>query len=569
MAGAVSAGAYTAGVLDFLFEALAAWEQAKEKALAEGRSDIPDHQVVIDAMSGASAGGICSALATMLPTCGFHPVHTPTSEEAINNNVLYQSWVKGIDIKPMLDTGDMKQGALLSLLNGKALDDIADAAIRRTVDAANRKQGRWPAWLADGMPVFLCLTNTAGVPYLLDMNAGGVTSRGQGVVVHSDIAIFRAGTDPTDSDGVRSLPLNCSRESTWKRLTDACLATAAFPIGLPARRYTQERRLYETALWKRYNGLDSQAPTTIRPDWPATDTNHDVSFYALDGGVTNNEPLELVRSYLAANGGRTHNPRSNDDADAAVLLIDPFPSEPWKQPDHGTVFDITDSISTLAGSLKNQTHFNSQDIILALSDNVFSRYLIAPLRTRDDGKQEGESDLGSKGLGAFAGFVHEAIREHDFFLGRLNCQRFLERHFSVSVTNPIVASWVQRLPVTTHHQYYASTYDATQNTYVPDPEYVRLIPLVGSCDPESQTPYVPPYPNIMFESEVQERLQQDLERRAAMIIDTALDPSRKNMNFIQRFMISVIRVVYRPEKKLAKNIIEIVNNDFRARKLLE
>src|ERR1700754_2995522 len=50
MAGAVSAGAYTAGVMDYLIETLERWEQARKKENAA----IPTHKVVIDVMAGTS-----------------------------------------------------------------------------------------------------------------------------------------------------------------------------------------------------------------------------------------------------------------------------------------------------------------------------------------------------------------------------------------------------------------------------------------------------------------------------------------------------------------------------------
>ena len=53
MAGAVSAGAYTAGVLDFLIQALDQWHEGK-------RGDdprCPRHDVSLKVLAGASAGG--------------------------------------------------------------------------------------------------------------------------------------------------------------------------------------------------------------------------------------------------------------------------------------------------------------------------------------------------------------------------------------------------------------------------------------------------------------------------------------------------------------------------------
>ena len=56
LAGAISAGAYTAGVLDFLFQALDEWEKLR------GRADVPDHRVGLKVVAGASAGAITGAL---------------------------------------------------------------------------------------------------------------------------------------------------------------------------------------------------------------------------------------------------------------------------------------------------------------------------------------------------------------------------------------------------------------------------------------------------------------------------------------------------------------------------
>ncbi|MFN4091104.1 MAG: hypothetical protein ACK4QW_18945, partial [Alphaproteobacteria bacterium] len=59
MAGAISAGAYTAGVVDFLVQALDEWEKARR----ETPDAVPLHRVVVPVVTGASAGGITGALA--------------------------------------------------------------------------------------------------------------------------------------------------------------------------------------------------------------------------------------------------------------------------------------------------------------------------------------------------------------------------------------------------------------------------------------------------------------------------------------------------------------------------
>ena len=69
MAGAISAGAYSAGVVDFLFQALHEWELAKR----DDPGNVPNHSVCIRAAAGASAGSITAALAAVAVAGGLRP----------------------------------------------------------------------------------------------------------------------------------------------------------------------------------------------------------------------------------------------------------------------------------------------------------------------------------------------------------------------------------------------------------------------------------------------------------------------------------------------------------------
>ena len=64
LGGAISAGAYSAGVFDFLVQALEEWElaRAREATLSPADRTVPSHRVVIPVISGASAGGAVAAL---------------------------------------------------------------------------------------------------------------------------------------------------------------------------------------------------------------------------------------------------------------------------------------------------------------------------------------------------------------------------------------------------------------------------------------------------------------------------------------------------------------------------
>ncbi|MDQ6814176.1 MAG: hypothetical protein M3040_10590, partial [Bacteroidota bacterium] len=155
MAGAVSAGAYTAGVMDYLLEALEDWQRRKDASEA----NTPSHKVVIPVIGGASAGGMtgiitASAINNRMvhitaPSCDFkeHP-----------ENKLYHCWVDLLkdDMFPMLlETSDIKKKNITSLLNSTFIDKLAKKVLQ--VDKEN-----WlptPSFLSSNLKIFTTLTN--------------------------------------------------------------------------------------------------------------------------------------------------------------------------------------------------------------------------------------------------------------------------------------------------------------------------------------------------------------------------------------------------------------------------
>jgi predicted acylesterase/phospholipase RssA len=75
LSGAISAGAYTAGVLDYFFQALNAWEQAR------GKEGVPTHRVGVQAITGASAGAITGALGVVALARGMQPRQLSDAEK--------------------------------------------------------------------------------------------------------------------------------------------------------------------------------------------------------------------------------------------------------------------------------------------------------------------------------------------------------------------------------------------------------------------------------------------------------------------------------------------------------
>ena len=155
MAGAISAGAYTAGVIDFLVEALDEWEKAKEQARRDPDDpkarECPMHEVKIKVMAGASAGGMTAGLAAGLLGMEYESVTTPAADRPARrrptNNNLYRSWVNTIDIGPLLGVKDLdgdRKVPVQSVLD--SLDPPRHRRQRLPVRAARRAQMIGPTW---------------------------------------------------------------------------------------------------------------------------------------------------------------------------------------------------------------------------------------------------------------------------------------------------------------------------------------------------------------------------------------------------------------------------------------
>ncbi|MCA1746088.1 MAG: patatin-like phospholipase family protein, partial [Bacteroidales bacterium] len=123
LAGAVSAGAYTAGVIDFLIEALEEWESRR------GQPDVPSHRVVIPAIGGASAGGMTATILASAINNHVKPVRKLTGDIFTEQpeNKLYHTWVDltTTDMFPvLLDNGDIN-GQVYSLFNSQFIDELS------------------------------------------------------------------------------------------------------------------------------------------------------------------------------------------------------------------------------------------------------------------------------------------------------------------------------------------------------------------------------------------------------------------------------------------------------------
>ena len=440
MAGAVSAGAYTAGVVDFLVEALDQWYAAKEEQRKLHGDDtslwtIPAHDVVLEVMSGASAGGMCCAIGSVALKEQFDHITAPGPASGVARKRLYASWVDTIDIMKLLGTDDFPggHGPVKSLLDSAPLAAIATAAL--TPDPSRQIERKW---VSGNLKMILTLSNLRGIPYSLDEANG--ESFEERMNYHADRIQFAvASTGAQDDDCTYALNYSDSANPNWELLATAAIATGAFPVMLASRVLERKRVDYDGRRWTvnhdkpNDQGLCQERKPT-QPAW--TDVAVPETFpnaYA-DGGVTNNNPFELARLALVEAAHNTgHNPREAETANAAVIVVAPFPGDDTfdlkYDPDKAT--EIGSVVSSLIGALVNQSRFQGEDLALTRSEKVFSRFAIAP----SDDIAKNQPALLCGALGAFGGFVDHAFRDHDYQLGRRNCQKFLKDVFVLPENN--------------------------------------------------------------------------------------------------------------------------------------
>jgi hypothetical protein len=491
MGGTVSSGAYTAGAVDFLVEALDCFQAAKTAAG-------PYHNLVLKVLSGTSGGGVTAAILARALAYKVPPMSHGAAAAAQTQNPLYNIWVKQLDIAPMLDPSDIGT-TLNSLLNATLLDTAAKYVETYAGDALPAPRD----WVGAPLTVFMTHTNLSGIPFNIDFGGGQY----QRFIDHADYVRFAICypwqpdyTDPKPWEYALNTPKQ--QDALWPVLGNFALASAAFPVGFPARLLDRPRLHYQ------YRAISTTSTPSqpsdywiIQPDWTAMDnTNNSPNignfrYSAVDGGVANNEPIGLARTALCGLLGQ--NPRSTLRANRAVWLIDPFAGEA----DMGS-FNVSsifqDATSTL-NTLLQQTRYGTADLILATDPDIYSRYMLSA----SNATKTGNNVLATSGLDAFLGFTCEAFRDFDYCLGRKNCQDFLRTVFRQSADNPVFNGWT-----------------ADQKTAFRDAGGdLPLIPLFGSAN-DVET--LPSWPAGALRTE---SLRPGLEARYKAILNAALPAS--------------------------------------------
>ena len=483
-AGAISAGAYSAGVLDFLIYALDEWDKEN-----------PECQVILPVFSGASAGSITAAIGVLAASCDNRLVDPDESGQDANAQhylqVLYDCWVDGPDFTDspcgaLLDLGDLqKNRQITSILNSDRLDAIAGRAFSALATSGKTPRRYFP----EQLHIYMTQTNVRGIPYAIKFDGGSDSY--YNMLCHADRAHYQlnglgtasfasawSSADISASGLSKTLNINAP-VAAWSDYQRDALASGAFPLGLEARILSTTSASYDSRMWTFSTGKLT-VPVPHWPDnWNKTDAaytaidwhKNDYVYTAIDGGMINNHPFEYAR-YGIMDAARIDNERDIKKADRAVLMVNPFPEPPPFQLDNNDARDnlLPTIARKILPTLINQNRIKPEELLLALDQNTASRWLIAPRRYVADPVNENYS-LACALLGGFGGFADRQFREHDYELGRRNCQDFLARWFGMASANPHVST--VQLPQPLNH-------DARTNL-PSDPGKHAVIPLVGGA----------------------------------------------------------------------------------------
>jgi hypothetical protein len=561
MSGAISAGAYTAGVVDFLIEALETWEA--ERAGPNG-AKAPNHRVGIKVMSGASAGAITAAIGAIALADGESGASSVTRDGFTYRFTLpklYESWVirptlvaesdSDNDFLKMQDIEECPPAELdlsfsstvppprrdapipvVSLLNSRLLDEIALRAIAVTFTAAPRP------YIATELHVYLTLSNLRGVPWSVPFDGGDYHMISHGDRVHYLMRGIGGWNSPSafgTLDPHRRLDVtelingDAAAKNKWKDYAVCALGSSAFPVGLAPRRIGAV--LGTDLARNEYDGRripedDIVGYSDLAPNWPdAVLTRAPFWFTCADGGVINNDPFEFARFSLK-DGDKLNQriPWSLDAVDRAVIMISPFPEEKPILGENEPALDIVSLFSSLMPALIDQARFKPSELALAVDPDHGTRFLIGP--SREINGQQQRYGIASGLLGGFGGFVARSFRDHDYQLGRQNCQKFLLEQFVLPEGERNFAkSWAATVEKK-QFEVQAPTTSTDKRLRYP------IIPLFGEMRNPVSLPAWPQISQAEFDK-LQERIAARFDRIAPLLV-------QQNVQGILGFLLGLI-----------------------------
>lgn len=570
MAGAVSAGAYTAGFMDYVLEALSAWEKAKMEHENNPNSNIPNHNVEIDAIGGASAGGMVSMITTLALCAGnIEPVREVSNTKT--GNILYDSWVFLDDddslydgrktgkttFEKMLSSSDLNSGkGAPSLLNSIPIDRIAEKVFEQLPTTASTDN--FPSYISNDLRVLLTVTSLRPMDYKVKFSK--IKSKfldstpGHRISNHDIVAHFKLNYDET-TDKNKYLPFRPVPADNPKSNEDFLIkvtkATGSFPVGLAPRYFDAE---FPTEYV--FNSLIERKAFTAKMDILLEENeNESFQFTGVDGGTINNEPFDEVLRCLVAN----HGPENPEAPKYGTVLIDPFPNfedEKGIEEPNYEKNSIMDIVGNLIPTILNQARNKQSD---TYGTGLF-KLMAFPRKLKPGAREEMDHPpLATGGIGGFGGFIDIEFRKHDFFLGRDNARNFLRGvlFMEYDKDNPDnLFSGMNEAAVKAFRRKIKQP-DGTEKIFMP------IIPDVSKLDPNDDSNpssyTIPDFPK--FNKEAFRKFEGPIKNRTKAILKAELKGK------ISGWLWCLGRgfIIHKISKKITKWVMKTIEKDFEKR----
>jgi hypothetical protein len=423
LTGTVSAGAYTAGVVDFLLQALEEWHKAKKADQDRFGTDyskwrVPSHEVTIRGLSGASGGGVMTGLILNNIGKDFKPVTQPTT--TATGNDFFDAWVLNLGIEQLLSTEDLAQNQIKALLNARAIPNIADRTLQKSNFGSTYKR----PYIDPHLFTLVTVANLAGIPTEITFaNTPDLTSVYYKHTDYQMIELLQDGNQQYEEAFLLPIDIhNTGFDNGYAQLKALCLCTCAFPAAFKAQPLTTLISTYKLRnsgnAWDRFPG-DSY------------------SFLCADGGIFNTEPFQLLHDKLLRKGDNPKNPTDPDHLFRAIISVAPLELfDPINTKPDITKDNLKQSLLPVLSSLREDAVMTDEQIQLAFDENYYSRYIITPTRSSSATANDRQTPaICATTLGAFGAFLSQDFRLHDYFLGRRNAQQFLRRHFAIPLSS--------------------------------------------------------------------------------------------------------------------------------------
>jgi predicted acylesterase/phospholipase RssA len=262
IAGAVSLGAYEAGVLYEIVEAL---RQHNEHPDTKQNGE----QIYIDVLTGASAGGMTAVIAAQ------KLLYEGKSLEPVESNPFFDSWVADISLDRLLDLSrdEIEHKTGHSIFSSDLVETLGNRyLLQRYAKVPTPARQRHPA-AAEKIFLGLALSNLNGVSYSREIRTG-MEEKGKGS------SIFSYGRFQDEKVGVFAADGSEDSLEGWKQWKEAAVACGAFPFAFRVKELHRDRAEY----------------TRPHLDPWGSDLHRDFAY--TDGGVFQNQPLGLAKDLV-------------------------------------------------------------------------------------------------------------------------------------------------------------------------------------------------------------------------------------------------------------------------------